>query len=91
GKILFASHESSRVWFENSCEELDFLVDILKTQKNVHGARLSGGGFGGAVMALVSDAYSAADAEFVAKKYAEKFGAEPKIFECFAGDGARIL
>ena len=90
GKILFASHESSRTLFENSCEELDTLVGLLKGQKKVYGARLSGGGFGGAAMALVANDYSRADAENVAKKYAEKFGAPPKIFECFAGDGARI-
>ena len=91
GKILFASHESSRVLFENSCEELDALVDILKTQKNVYGARLSGGGFGGAVMALVSADFSESQAEETAKTYEEKFGAKPKIFECFAGDGARLF
>ncbi len=91
GKILFASHESSRTLFENSCEELDELVDILKMQKNVYGARLSGGGFGGAVMALVSDDFTDAQAELVANKYEEKFGAKPKIFECLAGDGAHLF
>lgn len=91
GKILFASHESSKNLFENSCEELDELVDLLKMQKNVYGARLSGGGFGGAVMALVSDDFSESQAEEVAEKYGQKFGAKPKIFECFAGDGARIF
>ncbi|MBO6101942.1 MAG: galactokinase [Opitutales bacterium] len=88
GKLLYASHESSRTLFENSCEELDTLVDLLKADKNVYGARLSGGGFGGAVMALVSPEFSQADAERVAKKYAEKFGATPKILECRADDGA---
>lgn len=91
GKILFASHESSKKLFENSCAELDELVDLLKLQKNVYGARLSGGGFGGAVMALVSEDFTEAQAEEVAMGYEQKFGARPKIFECFAGDGARIF
>lgn len=91
GKILFASHESSRTLFENSCEELDELVDLLKLQKNVYGARLSGGGFGGAVMALVSNDFTDAEAQEVAEKYEQKFGAKPKIFECFAGDGAHLF
>lgn len=91
GGILFASHESSKNLFENSCEELDCLVDLLKGQKNVYGARLSGGGFGGAVMALVSDEFSDRQAEEVAEKYAQKFGAKPRVFECLAGDGARVF
>jgi galactokinase len=52
GELMFASHESSRVNFENSCRELDALVDAAKNTKGVYGARLSGGGFGGATINL---------------------------------------
>ena len=90
GKLLYASHNSSKTLFENSCEELDFLVDTLKGFKNVYGARLSGGGFGGAVMALTDETFSEEDARKVAKIYAEKFGQEPKIFTCATGDGAKL-
>ena len=31
GKLMFESHESSRIYFENSCPELDVLVDIAKS------------------------------------------------------------
>jgi galactokinase len=41
------SHESSRMNFENSTPELDFLVDIARQLPAVWGARLTGGGFGG--------------------------------------------
>ena len=44
GKLLLASHRSSRTWFENSIPELDFLVDCLESEKGVYGARLTGGG-----------------------------------------------
>lgn len=53
GRRMFSSHESSRVNFENSCEELDFLVDRSRTIPGVLGARLSGGGFGGSVVILL--------------------------------------
>ena len=53
GKLMFESHESSRRHFENSCEELDFLVDAAVGVPGVLGARLSGGGFGGSVVALL--------------------------------------
>jgi galactokinase len=53
GKLMFASHESSRVNFENSCPELDDLVAAARATPGVYGARLSGGGFGGATINLV--------------------------------------
>jgi galactokinase len=53
GRLMDESHESSRTLFENSCEELDFLVSAARTIPGCLGARLTGGGFGGAVLALV--------------------------------------
>lgn len=53
GELMFASHESSIVNFENSCPELDRLVDTARKTPGVYGARLSGGGFGGATINLV--------------------------------------
>lgn len=47
GKLMFDSHESSRVYFENSCPELDTVVNAAKSIPGILGARLSGGGFGG--------------------------------------------
>ena len=91
GKLLNASHESSRRLFENSCEELDFLVDTVSTMKGVFGARLSGGGFGGAVMALTDETFSQADAEKVAELYEAKFGKKPTVFTCASGDGAKTV
>ena len=43
--------------FENSIEELDF-VAAVNQQPHVYGARLTGGGFGGAVMAFTSESFS---------------------------------
>jgi galactokinase len=55
GELMFASHESSRVNFENSCPELDLLVATARKTPGVYGARLSGGGFGGATINLVEE------------------------------------
>ncbi len=63
GRLLVASHQSSRQLFANSCPELDFLVDGLVGLPGVYGARLTGGGFGGAVMALTNPEFTAATAE----------------------------
>lgn len=91
GKLLTASHRSSQRLFENSTAELDFLVDALVATPHVYGSRLTGGGFGGAVMALTSDAFGEAEARSVADKCAAKFGARPDILHTQTGDGAELL
>ena len=46
------SHRSLRDLFEVSCRELDLMVDLAYQQKGVYGARMTGGGFGGATINL---------------------------------------
>jgi galactokinase len=53
GKCLAESHVSLRNDFEVSCEELDTLVDIVSEVDGVPGARLTGAGFGGCIVAIV--------------------------------------
>jgi galactokinase len=91
GKWLTASHRSSQTLFENSTAELDFLVDTLVATPHVFGARLTGGGFGGAVMALTSEKFGEAEAASVAKAYAEKYGARPDVLHTQTGDGAALI
>jgi len=91
GKLLLASHESSSKLFENSTEKLDTLVKLLTKEDAVYGARLTGGGFGGAVMALCRSDFSEEDARRVAEGFAKVYEIRP----CFRGmeiaDGARRL
>lgn len=90
GKNLHASHLSSQNLFENSTAELDFLVENLMAQPNVLGARLSGGGFGGASMAMTTANYTTEQAEEIQKKYTEKFGHPVEFFMTKPGKGARL-
>jgi galactokinase len=91
GRLLVASHQSSRELFQNSCAELDFLVDHLVKLPGVYGARLTGGGFGGAVMALTTPAFTAETAAPVAAAYEKQFNHAPAIFTARTGGGARVL
>lgn len=91
GKQLFASHASSRDLFENSTKELDFLVDELTAYNEVYGARLTGGGFGGAVMAWTSSSFTRANAEIIGKRYADKFDGNIRILHCMSGEGAQVV
>ena len=90
GRLLTASHESSRTSFENSTPELDFLVASLVRTPGVIAARLTGGGFGGAVMALVTEPFAPDAAERVAVAYTERFGARPEVMAVGTADGASL-
>jgi galactokinase len=91
GKLMFASHRSSRTWFENSSAELDFLVDKLELEKGVYGARLTGGGFGGAAMALTSDAFGQEGVDRISEDYLVRFGTKPEILHTRTDDGATLV
>ena len=87
GALMYDSHESSRAWFENSCAELDRIVEAAKSIPEILGARLSGGGFGGSCCVLVRRA----DAEKAAAALREKAGdALARISLVVPSEGARL-
>jgi galactokinase len=83
GELMNASHESSRTNFENSTPELDRLVACARGLPGVLGARLTGGGFGGSIVALVR----ATSASEIARELARH---SPLAFICQTADGAAI-
>jgi galactokinase len=91
GGLLTASHRSSQHLFGNSTDELDFLVDTLTATDHVFGARLTGGGFGGAVMSLTSAAFGEKQADAVAAAYEQKYGARPDVLHMRTGAGVQQL
>jgi len=91
GELLTASHRSSQHLFENSTPELDFLVDILSGSRGVHGARLTGGGFGGAMLAVTGPGFGEGDAASVSANYESRFGARPEVLHLLSGDGAQLV
>ena len=91
GALMFDSHESSRTWFENSCEELDAIVDSAKAIPEVYGARLSGGGFGGSCCLLVEPAAAEKIAAQISRDYKAKFGDEPVCSVIRPSAGAHLV
>lgn len=88
GALWFESHESSRVNFENSTPELDYLVELAHSVPGCLGARLSGGGFGGITIHLVESAGAAEYAERVQAAFKQRIGVAPEYIICSIGDGA---
>ena len=89
GALMNESHESSRHNFENSTPELDRLVEIARQLPGVLGARLTGGGFGGATVTLCERAAAAVVAQQLAHSYSQRSGFKPQVFVCSLADGAR--
>jgi galactokinase len=88
GQYLFQSHESSRDFFKNSTPELDTLVEIAKGQKNCYGARLTGGGFGGATINLVQIEHAPGFMKSLEEEYFQKTGIRTKPWVAQIVDGA---
>ena len=91
GRLMFEAHASLRDLYEVSVPELDHLVALLEGEAGCYGARLTGAGFGGCVVALVEPARVAELGARVAEGFQERFGRRAP-FEAFAGDaGPREL
>jgi galactokinase len=70
GALFAASHASMRDDFEVSIDEIDLIVRLAGHEPDVYGARLTGGGFGGAVVVLARHGTGAACVERIARAYA---------------------
>ncbi len=87
GELMFQSHESSRVNFENSAPELDILVNASR-EAGALGARLSGGGFGGSIIAMVHE-NRAADLRAQIDEHCRKEGITAEFNLMIPSEGAR--
>lgn len=91
GRLMFESHDSSRTNFENSCPELDFLVDAARRTPGVQGARLSGGGFGGSAVVLAPADRAADVGDSLAQAYAHRYGRPCETLVVRPADGAAVV
>jgi galactokinase len=91
GVYMAESHQSLRDLFEVSCAELDLMVELANRAPGVFGARMTGGGFGGATINLVEESRAAAFAESVATGYQKETGIVPTIYICMPADGASLV
>jgi len=91
GKLMFESHQSSRTNFENSCPELDFLVDRAAGVPGVIGAKLCGGGFGGSIVALAHRRDADVIRQALASAYEKEFGHPCVTRAILPAAGAHII
>jgi len=88
GQYLFQSHESSRDFLKNSTKELDTLVELARQHPACLGARLTGGGFGGATINMVKHHEAEGFIAHMVAGYEKKLGVKTKPLVCQVVDGA---
>lgn len=87
GQLMVASHASLRDDFEVSCPELNLLVEIGLGVKGVYGARLTGAGFGGSMVALVQPEAAAELTAAITERYGPESGRQATVYVCKASGG----
>ncbi len=87
GELMFASHRSSRDDYQVSIDELDSLVGLARQAPGVIGARLTGAGFGGCTVNLVSAALVDDFLAYVKSGYTRLYGREPASHVTSAAKG----
>lgn len=76
GQKMFRTHEGLSKEYEVSCAELDFLVNAVKDNEAVLGARMMGGGFGGCTINIIKDEAIQSLQERLSKEYTKAMGLE---------------
>ncbi|MBK0019020.1 galactokinase [Kosakonia cowanii] len=89
GELMAESHASMRDDFEITVPQIDTLVEIVKaTIGDKGGVRMTGGGFGGCVVALVPEALVPEVKQAVESQYEAKTGIKETFYVCKPSQGA---
>ena len=91
GALIYASHNGLQHQYKVSCDELDFLVDQAKKNKDVLGARMMGGGFGGCTINLIARNKVKDFAASASKAYKNKFNKECSVYFVELSQGTHLV
>jgi galactokinase len=89
GRKMYRSHEGLSKEYEVSCKELDFLVDAVRGNRDVVGARMMGGGFGGCTINIVKEHAIEGLVGTLAESYQHSMGRELTAYIAKTDDGTR--
>ena len=87
GRLFNASHDSLRDDYEVTVPELDVAVDVARAN-GAYGARMTGGGFGGSIIALVDKGRSQEVAQLIADEFEARGFHAPRALAAVASASA---
>jgi galactokinase len=79
GRLFAESHASLRDDYEVSTPDVDALVDIGQRQNGIYGARMTGGGFGGAVVLIAQAGRGGEAARLIQEEYSRQRGRQATV------------
>lgn len=88
GQKMFLTHEGLSTEYEVSCAELDWLVEFVRKEEDVWGARMMGGGFGGCTINLVEENAIDRLVEKASAQYLRATGLTLEAYVVQAADGS---
>lgn len=91
GTLLFECHDSLQNIYEVSCEEIDFIISLLKKLDTVKGARIMGGGFGGSIICLIQENERDNIMSKITLPYYHQFNRDLSSFIVSASNGLKIV
>lgn len=91
GEQMYRSHDGLSKEYEVSCAELDWLVNAVRDNDNVAGARMMGGGFGGCTINIVREEAVDHLVADLSKRYKQAFNKELSVYQGNTADGAHVL
>ena len=91
GKKMFQTHDGLSKEYEVSCEELDFLVDAVRNNPGVVGARMMGGGFGGCTINIVREESIESLVKELGQRYQKEMGKELTVYIAQVEDGTSLV
>ncbi|HEY0058186.1 MAG TPA: galactokinase [Flavisolibacter sp.] len=91
GRKMFETHQGLSKEYEVSCKELDFLVDAVRDNEDVLGARMMGGGFGGCTINLVRESAIEELVERIARSYKDEMQLDLTYYVAQIEDGTSIV
>jgi len=91
GRLMNECHASLRDLYEVSCPELNVMVNVAQPLEGCYGARLTGAGFGGCTVNLVSSECVNDFVQALAQGYESQTGLHPEIYITRASNGAELL
>jgi galactokinase len=91
GKKMFETHDGLSKEYEVSCEELDFLVDAVRDNPDVVGARMMGGGFGGCTINIVKEEAIDGLIDQLEESYRAKMGMDLSAYIAQIENGTSLL
>jgi galactokinase len=91
GKLMFQTHDGLNEQYQVSVPETNFLVEMARSNRNVLGARMMGGGFGGCTLNILKTSELERFSAQLKISYQRVFGIELKVYPVAITTGTEII